>query len=184
MNQAVPVSIELSPKKTPAKFKIYALVFALSILLLQLVCPAWKIVWTRAGQPAVTKFERPFVEAPLARSFVFRPPNIDQIGSPPLQTLQQSAPADLPSTSGTVTGDIAAQIDWKSTAQMLLISLAYLSVGAFGVFSGKPDRSLLTRRIRQFASLSIAIVLVAGGMAVYSCAAGKMSPQAYWHKMQ
>ncbi|MBY0547814.1 MAG: hypothetical protein K2W95_11000 [Candidatus Obscuribacterales bacterium] len=173
MNQAVPVSIELSPKRPSAKYTVYALLFGAALLILQLLCPAWKIVWTNSETPTPTVFERPMVETPLARGFLFLPPNPSGIAPPP-----GSKTSSNPNFRST-----AAQIDGKATTQVLLISLVYLGVGAFGVFAGKPDLALLKKRMRQFVFLSGAILLVGAGMAIYSCAAGKMSPQAYWHQV-
>lgn len=172
MNEAVPVSIELSPKRTSAKYTRYALLFGAAVLILQLVCPAWRIVWLNTDQPTPTVFARPMVETPLARGFLFLPPNPEKIAPPP----------GSPSSADPNFQKVYAEIDTKATTQVLLISLVYLGLGAFGVFAGNPDLALLKKRVRQFAFLSAAILLVGSGMAVYSCAAGKMSPQAYWQR--
>lgn len=171
-HQSVPVSIELSPKRPSAKYTYYALLFGGALLILQLACPAWKIVWLKTDQPTPTVFERPMVETPLARGFLLLPPSPDKIAPPP--GYQASTDPNFQHAY--------AQIDAKATTQVLLISLVYLGLGAFGIFAGKPDLALLKKRMRQFAFLSVAILLVGSGMAVYSCAAGKMSPQAYWQK--
>lgn len=173
MSQAVPVSIELSPRKIPTKFKVFALVFAMSVVSLQFIFPAWKIV-SETGNAADT-LERPYTESPLARGLLFNTPSVENLAPPP-PTMNRGAVA----TNGQA--HLSAKVDWKATMQVLLLSLAYLAVGTFGVFAGKPDRSLLVKRIRQFLVLSCCITAAVAAMSVYSCLNGKFSPGAYWHK--